>query len=103
MVQGGAMNEVALFCSSKATGRPQGPRPDRQLTLRAHDGLVAHCPVEGGVPHSCCWFVLIVFHHFMKPYLAKPRAIVPGKRAPGRLGNVPPSEGAKRRQALVRI
>ena len=23
MVQGGAMNEVALFCSSKATGRPQ--------------------------------------------------------------------------------
>ncbi len=51
---------------------------------------------------GCCiraaGLVLIMFHHFMKPC-----AIVPGERAPGRrLGLFPQSEGAKRRQALVR-
>ena len=43
MVQGGAMNEVALFCSSKATGRPQALSSRNTLQVVA----VASRPLSG--------------------------------------------------------
>ncbi len=43
MVQGGAMNEVALFCSSNATARPQAL--SRRNTL--HGRAVASRPLSG--------------------------------------------------------
>ena len=43
MVQGGAMNEVALFCSSKAIGRPQALSRRNTLQVVA----VASRPLSG--------------------------------------------------------
>jgi hypothetical protein len=43
MVQGGAMNEVALFCSSKATGSPQALSRRNTLQVVA----VASAPLSG--------------------------------------------------------
>ena len=43
MVQGGAMNDVALFCSSNATGRPQALSRRNTLQVVA----VASCALVG--------------------------------------------------------
>ena len=51
MVQGGAMNEVALFCSSNAIGRPQAfsSRKTLQVVAVASRALVRDDVVLGAV------------------------------------------------------